>query len=528
MTTRAEQADELQGRVVSGRYRLDRLVAGGGMAQVWAGTDAVLNRRVAIKLLRRRLAEDERFVARFRREAVAAARLNHSNIVAIYDTCSEPGIEAIVMELVPGATLRERLDEVGMMAVAEALDICAQVADALTEAHAAGLVHRDIKPANILLDPSDDEPRCRVVVTDFGIAKAVTAEGDTTDLTRVGTVLGTAKYLAPEQVEGQPVDGRTDVYALGVVLYEALCGRAPFVGDSEVATALARLHTDARPPRQLRADVPRPVEAIVHRAMARRPDDRYASATELRTALLAAADTSPELRQLEPAPRDEPRHDITAPQAPAPQAPPRAAVPAGQRSWLVPTVIVIGVAAILAGVGVLLGSRGADLFDAAFGGDDPATSTSAGTTTSLATTPVGIGELASFDPAGGDGEHDDLLDNLVDQDLDTAWSTEGYTDADPFPRLKPGVGVVLELDEAIDLDELRLHTPYSGWQAEVYVAGAPAADLAGWGADPVAFTAEAGETVVDLGGRRGAAVLIWITSVAGQHRTSIGEVELLA
>ncbi|MPY93529.1 MAG: protein kinase [Acidimicrobiia bacterium] len=514
MTTRADKADDLKGRLVSGRYRLDRLVAGGGMAQVWAGTDAVLNRRVAVKLLKRHLAEDERFVLRFRREAIAAARLNHPNIVAIYDTCSEPGVEAIVMELVAGTTLRARLDDAGTLPVDEAVDIGAQVAAALSEAHEAGLVHRDIKPANILLDPSDEEPRSRVVVTDFGIAKAVALDGDSTDLTKVGTVLGTAKYLAPEQVEGHPVDGRTDVYALGVVLYEALCGRAPFVGDSEVGTALARLHRDPRSPRQFRADVPRQLEQIVLRAMARDPENRFASATELRAALLGVA--RPEVGPPPPAPTTVTERTSAQP-----------SFVRSERSWLVPTAIVIGVAAILAGLGLLLGRNGSDLLDRAFG-DGATTSTSP--TTTVPAAPVEINNVASFDPAGpGDGENDGQLSNLVDGEPTTTWSTDRYDDAEPFPLFKPGVGVVLEIDEAADLRELRVQAPASGWGAEVYVADAAADALEGWGDEPAAtFTADRAAVTVDLGGRHGAAVLVWINSLAGEDRASIGEVELFA
>src|SRR3954463_12314876 len=203
------------GRVINGRYRLDRLVASGGMAQVWDATDEVLARRVAVKVLHPHLAADESFVARFRREAVAAARLSHPSIVSIYDTCSDDGCEAIVMELVDGSTLRELLDERKWLEPGQAVTIIAEVADALETAHRGGVVHRDVKPANILLS-SDG----RVLVADFGIAKAGAA-----DLTTTNTTLGTAKYLAPEQVEGNPVDGRADVYALGVVLYETLCGR---------------------------------------------------------------------------------------------------------------------------------------------------------------------------------------------------------------------------------------------------------------------------------------------------------------
>ena len=248
-------------RLLGARYRLDELLASGGMAQVWLGTDEVLRRAIAVKVLHQHLAADETFVTRFRHEAIAVARLSHPAIVNVYDTCSDDGIEAIVMELVRGQTLRERLDE-GPLDPWVAANIAAQVAGALAVAHAAGLVHRDIKPANILL--SEDG---RVKVGDFGIAKAA----ESADLTQEGSFLGTAKYLAPEQVEAKPVDARTDLYSLGVVLYEMLCGRVPFEADTSSGTALARLHSDPQRPRLVKAGVPCELEAITMRLLAPTP-----------------------------------------------------------------------------------------------------------------------------------------------------------------------------------------------------------------------------------------------------------------
>ncbi|MEZ5203076.1 MAG: serine/threonine-protein kinase [Acidimicrobiales bacterium] len=269
----------LVGRLLVGRYRLERPIASGGMAQVWEGLDQTLARRVAVKILHPHLASDETFVRRFRAEAVAAARLSHPSIVSVYDTCSIDGLEAIVMELVTGTTVRADLDAHGPLKLPAVLAIGTQVADALGAAHAAGLVHRDVKPANILLSADG-----RVLVADFGIAKA--AEGS--DLTAAGAMIGTAKYLAPEQVRDGPIDGRADLYALGVVLYEALAGVAPFVADTDAATALARLHRDPRPLQELRPEVPEAVALVVAQAMRRDPDERFASAAALRTALLAA------------------------------------------------------------------------------------------------------------------------------------------------------------------------------------------------------------------------------------------------
>ena len=201
------------------------------MAQVRRATDEVLGREVAIKILHPHLAADPVLVDRFRREAVAAARLTHPAIVAIYDTVAEDGINAIVMELIEGITLRQFLDQRGPLDPTDAVDIITGVAEALQVAHEAGIVHRDVKPANILL--CDDR---RVKVTDFGIAKA----GVGGDLTETGTMIGTAKYLAPEQVRGESVDPRTDIYALGVVLYECLTGVAPFEADTDASTAVPR------------------------------------------------------------------------------------------------------------------------------------------------------------------------------------------------------------------------------------------------------------------------------------------------
>ena len=234
------------GALLGGRYRLDELLASGGMAQVWLGTDEVLRRPIAVKILHQHLAADETFVTRFRHEAIAVARLSHPSIVNVYDTCSDDGVEAIVMELVRGQTLRTTARRRARSTRGWPPTSPPRWRGALAVAHAAGLVHRDIKPANILL--SEDG---RVKVGDFGIAKAA----ESADLTQEGSFLGTAKYLAPEQVEAKPVDGRTDLYSLGVVLYEMLCGRVPFEADTSSATALARLHSDppAAPARQGRA-----------------------------------------------------------------------------------------------------------------------------------------------------------------------------------------------------------------------------------------------------------------------------------
>ena len=266
------------GMRLGNRYVLGDPIAAGGMAQVWAGTDIILDELVAIKILHPHLSTNDAFIERFRREAVAAASLNHESIVAVHDTISVNGIEAIVMELIVGKTLRAVLDEVGAMAASDVITLGVHVAEALAEAHKTGLVHRDIKPANIMM--ADDE---RILVADFGIAKA----GTDGDLTATGTLLGTAKYLAPEQVTGGGIDPRSDLYALGVVMFESLTGSAPFKANTDAAIALARLHTEAPDVRSVRPNVSPALAAVVATLMARDPEERYGRAEDLAAALRA-------------------------------------------------------------------------------------------------------------------------------------------------------------------------------------------------------------------------------------------------
>ncbi len=270
----------MEERVLGGRYRLVRHLARGGMAEVYVAEDQLLNRTVAVKVLFPELAHDEAFVERFRREARAAASLNHHNIVSVYDFGDDERSWFIVMEYVEGRNLRDVIRSEGPMHPSRAAELGAEVAAALAAAHAQGIIHRDVKPANVLI-ASDSGT---VKVADFGIARAA---GARQGLTMPGTVLGTATYLSPEQAQGAEVDFRTDVYSLGMVLYEMLAGKPPFTGDSPVAVAYQQLSQTAPPPSTQNADVPPALDAIVMRAMAKKPDDRQATAEEIREELLA-------------------------------------------------------------------------------------------------------------------------------------------------------------------------------------------------------------------------------------------------
>jgi serine/threonine protein kinase len=259
-------------RLLSNRYRIEDPLGVGGMARVFRGTDLVLGRTVAIKVLAEHLARDPRSVERFRREAQAAAGLSHPGIVSVYDTGSDGDDHYIVMEHISGRTLADLEEEAGRFHPERAAEIAEAVAFALAHAHGKGIVHRDIKPGNIMITPSGE-----VKVMDFGIARALGGQS----FTQTATVLGTATYFSPEQAMGERVDARSDLYALGVVLYEMLAGRAPFAGDSPVSVAYQHVRQEPEPPSRLNPDVDRALEAIVLKAMAKDREVRYQSAEEM-------------------------------------------------------------------------------------------------------------------------------------------------------------------------------------------------------------------------------------------------------
>jgi serine/threonine-protein kinase len=267
----------LAGRLFSNRYEVVRELAQGGMAEVYLARDQLLDRPVALKALFPEYAREPSFVERFRREAQAAANLNHPNIVAIYDWGQESGTYFIVMEYVEGRSLRDLIRSEAPLDPGQAAEIAAEIAAALGFAHRSGVVHRDVKPGNVLLTRTGN-----VKVTDFGIARAGTSDG----LTQTGSVMGTATYFSPEQAQGRSVDGRSDVYALGVVLYEMVTGGAPFTGDSPVSVAYKHVREAPVPPTQKNPEVPPDLEQIIMTALAKDPDQRYQTADDMRADLL--------------------------------------------------------------------------------------------------------------------------------------------------------------------------------------------------------------------------------------------------
>ncbi|HZC54255.1 MAG TPA: Stk1 family PASTA domain-containing Ser/Thr kinase [Mycobacterium sp.] len=277
-------------RLVGNRYELGELIGYGGMAEVHRGRDVRLGREVAIKILRADLAHDPAFLMRFRREAQSAAGLNYPAIVAVYDTGEDPSLSAngadsvvpyIVMEYVEGRTLRDVLKAEGRLPVHRAMEITAEVCGALDFSHRNGIVHRDIKPANVMITPAG-----AVKVMDFGIARAMASNAAT--VTQTAAVIGTAQYLSPEQARGEPVDARSDVYSTGCLLYELVTGNPPFNGDSPVAVAYQHVRENAPLPSSVSTEIPRALDSIVMKALAKNPLNRYQSAAEMRADLQRA------------------------------------------------------------------------------------------------------------------------------------------------------------------------------------------------------------------------------------------------
>ena len=324
------------GTVVDERYRLDRKIGSGGMADVWLAEDTELDRQVAIKILHDRFAQDKEFVQRFQREAQSAAGLQHPNVVGIFDRGAFDGTYFIAMEYVDGPSLKDLVK--GGMGARDAIDFTRQILNAARFAHRKGIVHRDLKPQNVLID---DEGRARVA--DFGIARA----DENSDITATGSVMGTAQYISPEQAQGKETTPRSDLYSIGVILYEALTGRVPFEGDSAVAVALKQVSEAPRRPSAINPNVPPALDAVVMRALAKDPDARFRDADAFLKALDAA----------ERAP-DTPRAQDTAAYA--------AVTPEGETAmpveeeyveyeerrrrwrWLALAVLAVGVAALVA------------------------------------------------------------------------------------------------------------------------------------------------------------------------------------
>lgn len=331
--------------MLGGRYRVEARIGSGGMGEVYRGVDTVLDRTVAIKILLAQFARDVSFVERFRREAQAAARLNHPNIVGIYDSGADGETQFIVMEFIEGRTLADFMSAGGRFTPTHAVEVAEKICDALAYAHVAGVIHRDIKPANVMVTRKGE-----VKVMDFGIARIV-AGPQTAPQT--SAVLGTAAYISPEQAQGLGVDGRSDIYSLGAVLYEMLTGRPPFTGESPVAVAYKHVNESPMPPSLANPEVSPRLDAVLMRALAKNPANRYQTAEEFRADLeRARRGQDVQATPLLP-PGADATQVINRPQQTSVLPPQEAPAGSGRKVWL---GVLIGILAVvvLAGGGYLL------------------------------------------------------------------------------------------------------------------------------------------------------------------------------
>jgi serine/threonine protein kinase len=505
--------------VLADRYQLVGQIARGGMASVWVAIDTRLARRVAIKILDPQLAMDDGLRDRFRREAIAAAGLSHRGIVSTHDTGEDAGVTYIVMELIDGQTLAHIIAERAPLSIGEACDLGAQIADALDFAHRQGLVHRDVKPGNVIVQRDG-----RAIVTDFGIAKAV---GDA-DLTRAGTIMGTARYLAPEQVDGEAVDGRADVYALGLVVWEMLAGRPAYVGDSELTIALARLHRDPPPIAGERTGVPAALSDAIAKATTRDPAQRTATASGLRDALLPYArnrdfvDDSPRTAIALDVPTNEtpgapktvaiPRVDATAIASSIPPQP----SPLPPRSRGGGTSILVGILALAIGIGAgYLGGHA--LFK-------KSSKAATATTAAHALVNLPITQAQDYDPEGDQHENPQEVKFVNDGNPNTAWQTEHYDSRDLGGR-KHGVGIVFDLGASHHIGQIKLTTQAAGWDASIYVADKVGTDYTQWG--PAVGSATNGNVAATITvNATGQYVLLWITRLPPSGVFGLAEITI--
>ncbi len=481
------------GHLLAGRYDLQDLAGTGGMSSVYKARDAVLERTVAIKILHQHYSDDPEYVERFRREARSLAQLNHPNIVRVIDRGEFEGRQFIVFEHVDGETLKSLVEREGPLPVDQAISLVHQVARGLAFAHEHGVVHRDVKPHNILID-EDGVAK----VTDFGIARSM----DPSDgLTETGMLLGTSEYIAPEQASGQRVDERSDQYSLATVLYELLTGQPPYGGDSFVEVALKHVREPVPSVRARRPDVSPRLDAIVARAMAKRPEDRFPSTEAMMAALEAerTGTTEPTVAELDGATE---QIRLPAPERPpAPSWSPRR----GMRLPLLIGLLAAGAAALVAALVIAGGGTNA-LTDRVPGGDGGGGGDS--------NARVQLHALGDYDPYGDQKEHPEAVPRATDGNAAAYWTTETYTSF-----TKPGVGIVLDAGGAVVLAELTVTTDTPGFTAVIEASNHPDG---GFKTVSGSQTVES-QTTFDLEGGSDRYYLIWITSPNG--RAHINEVK---
>jgi tRNA A-37 threonylcarbamoyl transferase component Bud32 len=486
----------LVGTLLNGRYRLDARVGAGGMSTVYRAFDITLERPVAIKLMHREIAADSAQLERFRREARAVAQLSHPHIVTVIDAGEDDNRPYIVFEFVEGETLKERIKRMGRLPVDEAVAYAIEIARALGAAHQRNIVHRDVKPQNVMIDPEGSAK-----VTDFGIARSLDEEGLTAD----GRVLGTTDYVSPEQALGHPVTGQSDLYSLGVVLYEMLTGEVPYKGENQVAVAMKHVREAMPDVQQRRPEVSAALAAVLDRATAKHLERRYISDAELIADLedvlaLEAARTGTTTGEATSVLRTLP-----------PRARRRLPLRVAHPKWLA--------------LAALLAVTGAVALAVLLTGQTQRGTGTRGASRPAGLAPVSLSQFAAhdYDPygTGSSGEHHGERGLAVDRQGNTFWSTETYRGG---LGSKPGVGLYVDADPGVAARALELRTPDPGWTAGVYAAReGPPEDISGWTvvSPQVAVTEQRQRFRLDTRGRAYRYYLVWITRIPkGQARVS--------
>jgi hypothetical protein len=492
-----------EGVTIAERYLLESPISKGGMATVWKARDEVLARTVAVKILHPHLVEDRDFLDRFRAEALAAARLTHPNIVSIYDTGSEESEGAdthfIVMEYCAGGTLGEILADQGTLPPQRVAAIGESICEALAYAHSLGVVHRDVKPPNVLVSEGG-----ALKVADFGIAKAAFVQKE---ITTTGLILGTVTYVSPEQARGEEPDARSDLYSLGVVLYEAAAGRPPFKEETQLATALAHINQSPRPLRAYKAGIPRTLETAVMTALEKDPQRRFGSAEEMRTALVAAAGGTDDTAILGA------RRPAAAP-VPAPITSGETTA-TGDARWIAWVLaLIFGAVAVVVAL-TILASRETE------NGGGPGGNGGGNRDGGAA---ISVEQVTDFDPYGDGEEHSEETSAAVDGNTATSWSTESYTSSLELQD-KPGVGLVFDLGDSVEVGSVSV-TGTADLSLELRTSDEPGDDESAFEEVDSSSSTEEVETF-DLDGATGRYWLLWITSLPGDGpgQASIAEVE---
>jgi serine/threonine-protein kinase len=472
------------GEVLADRYELEELVGTGGMSSVFRAHDRLLDRKVALKILHQQYSGDDEYVERFRREARAVAALSHPNIVTVIDRGEHDDRQFIVFEYVEGENLKRLIERRGPAPVATALQLAMEIARGLSFAHQQGLVHRDVKPQNVLLN-GDGAAK----VTDFGIARSLDVQHG---MTQTGTVLGTSDYIAPEQAQGQRVDEHTDVYSLGVVLYELLTAHVPFPGENFVAVAMRHINEPPPPIRDQRPDVPPRVEAAVQRAMAKRPEDRFPTMADFCGELEAC------LAELQAGAGTQ----VVATPAYRPARRRR-----GPSPW--PVVLVIAGLLVIGAVVAYLVLDGFPKHKS--GGGAPAGGTAV-------TAAVHLSAITAYDPFGTNGENNAKAHLATDGDSSTYWETERYYDA---PSLnKQGVGLVLDAGKPVQLHQLGFSTATPGLTAEILAGDSPGGPFLDDVVGASQVVPSNGQARYRITGGKHEYYVIWITRLGPGHNTA--------